>query len=660
MRTTVSSGEGSLSLSGHGLALLYAVLFAAAFIAALFFNGIRIEFFALSMALLALLLFAVLWRGYDHGMHVPATPVSITLTLFWTWLAITLLWSKVPYVSMVNFWWVGGAAFVFWITTLVPERRHFFPGVYLTVLAVGLALALLSIYQQLHLGMQAQSTFLTRNSHAALMCLIALPASSHFLQARGPGRPAIWTSRLLGLTLFVLYFSIALTSSRGVTLGLFVGLAVMTAMVFRHVPRSRLVVFFAIVLAAYLIANFALKGQVTDRLGTLMNLPTADPARFLIWEGAWRMLMDEPWWGVGLGTYWLQWPPYRHPDDISGGFYVHNDYLQIWIETGLPGLLLLLAVYVAVLIMFIRLVRHPKVRTAEIVESAGLFGGLLAIAAHTFFDFDLYIYPIQLAMGLVLGRLHALHLDCAQAPVITVLPAQKTSRRAYRAVAFLALLLLLFYFAALGGSAMLTYKARELAAQRKWVEASTAFSRATRLMPTSDITLTAHADLLRQAIIQLPRDAGERAVLFREALALLENAEKANPFRPQVFFVRALLYLQNADLAGPGSIGLAERAYATALARDPLAFWAREGYGKLLFQQGKLLEAKAVLEGGMAYQYGGPAVIGYYALVSRVLRETGEEKRAAALENEIKKMIQSQGVVPVVPRAIPGPSGRPN
>lgn len=658
MRTLVLFGRGGLSLAGYGVPALYAALFASAFVAALFFNGLHIEFFALSMVLLALLLFIVLWRSYDHGVHVPATPVSITLTLFWLWLAITLLWSKVPYVSMVNFWWVGAAVFVFWLTTLAPERRYFFPGVYIAVLAIGSVLALLSIYQQLHLGMQAQSTFLTRNSHAALMCLIAIPASSYFLRAHEPVRTAIWVSRLLGPVLFVLYFSIALTSSRGVTLGLFVGLAVMVAVVFRHVPRRRLVVFAAIVLVAYLIANFALKGQVTDRLGTLMDLPSADPARFLIWERSWRMLMDQPWWGVGLGTYWLQWPPYRHPDDISGGFYVHNDYLQIWIETGLPGLLLLLAVYVAVLIMFIRLVRNPNASKAEIVESAGLFGGLLAIAAHTFFDFDLYIYPIQLAMGLVLARLHMLYLARVQTTVVTAVPAQKASRRTYRAITFLVLLLLVFYFVALGGSAMFTYKARELAAQRKWVEASTAFSRATRLMPTSDITLTAHADLLRQAITQLPRDTSERAVLYREGLALLEKAEKANPFRPQIFFVRALLYLQNTDLAGPGSIELAERAYATALARDPLAFWAREGYGKLLFQQGKLLEAKAVLEGGMAYQYGRPAVISYYALVARVLRETGDERRAIALENEIKKMIQSQGAVPVVPSAILGPSGR--
>ena len=31
---------------------------------------------------------------------------------------------------------------------------------------------------------------------------------------------------------------------------------------------------------------------------------------------------------------------------MSAGFFVHNDYLQMWIETGLPGLLLFLGVWV--------------------------------------------------------------------------------------------------------------------------------------------------------------------------------------------------------------------------------------------------------------------------------------------------------------------------
>lgn len=628
-----------------------ALLFGLAFSASLFFNGVRIEYFAIAMGLLLILLLSALWRGYDQGLKIPKTSLAIALSLFWAWLAITQLWSPVPYVSMVNFWWVGSAVLVFWVMTLLPEQRLSSPGIHLVVLIIGLVLALLSIYQQLYVGIQAQSTFLTRNSHAALMCLIAVPASAHFLRAPGAARVAMWTTRLLVPALFVLYFSIALTSSRGATLGLLAGLAVMIAVVYRHVPRSRLAIFTAIVLVAYVAANILLKGGVAERLGTLMNPVTADLPRFLIWERAWRMLMDEPWWGVGLGTYWLHWPPYRHPDDMSGGFYVHNDYLQMWIETGLPGLLLLLAVYAAVVIAFVRLLRHARTDSPVTIEAAGLFGGLLAIAAHTFFDFDFYIHPIQLVMGLVLAQLHALYLSHVPAGSYVIEPARFAGRRAYRTISVLLVLLPLLYFAALGTSAVLSYQARALAVKGKWVEASNALWRAARLTPTSDLVLTSHADLFRQAITQLPRDAAERTTLYREAFALLEDAERANPLRPQVFVIRALLYQQNTDLAGPDWFERADRAYTAALKLDPLAYRAREAYARLLLAHGRSRQAREVLEGGLAYWYPSKAVAGYYLFAAEVRRQQGDAEGAVALTQKAAKLV-GQPLSPTVP--VPG------
>ncbi len=638
-----------------------ALVFALAFAASLFFNGMRIEYFALSLFILFLLLYIVLWRGYSRGLQFPKTPLAITLTLFWLWLAITQLWSPVPYVSMVNFWWVGGAVLVFWLMTLAPKDNHPFPGTYVVVLIIGIMLALLSFYQQLRLGAQAQSTFLTRNSHAGLMYLIAIPASGYFLLTQGRSRSAFWTSWLLGSVLFVLYFSIALTNSRGATVGLLMGLAVVLWLAYGRIPRTRLAVFLGIVVVAYVAANLQLQGEVANRLGTLAELTKADPARLLIWQQAWRMLMDAPRWGVGLGTYWLHWPPYRHPQDDSAGFYVHNDYLQIWIETGLPGLLLLLGIYVAVLVTFIRLLRHATRDSAVIIEAAGLFGGLLAIAVHTFFDFHLYIHPIQLVLGLVLARLHALYLAHVPAGVFVIQLVQWVGRRAYRVISFLVILAPLMYFAALGGSAMLTYKARDLMAQARWVDASETLSRAAQLMSTSDLVLVTHADLLRQAITQLPRGASERTILFREALVLLEDAEKQNPFRPQIFFIRGLLYNQNPDLAGGDWAALAERAYAAALKRDPLAFWARETYAGLLMWQGKSAQAKQILEEGADYQYLGTAAMNYFVFLARARRQAGEPERAAALEkkiNEITGRPVDSSVQPPMSHAKSKPSGK--
>lgn len=620
---------------------LAALAFASAFTASLFFNGVRIEYFALSLSTLFLLLYVVLWRGYSYGLQVPKTPLAITLTLFWLWLGVTQLWSPAPYVSMVNFWWVGGAIFVFWLISLAREPDHFFPGTYVAIGAIGVVLALLSAYQQLSLGVDAQSTFLTRNSHAGLMCLLAIPASGYFLMAYGITRSAIWTTWMLGPVLFALYFSLALTGSRGATLGLSMGLVLLVGFAYRRISRPRLIIFLAIVLMAFMAANFLLKGEVVARLGTLANLGTwanlgnVDAGRFLIWERAWQMLMDAPWWGVGLGTYWLHWPPYRNPLDSSAGFYVHNDYLQIWIETGLPGLLLLLAVCVTALITFTRLMRYCKMDPAVTLESAGLFGGLLAVAAHTFFDFDLYILPIQLVLGLVLIRLHALYLTHVPADIYVVQPAQWVGRRAYRIISFLVLLLPLMYFAALGGSVVLTYKARDLMTQARWVDASEMLSRAAQLMPTSDLIPITHADMLRQAITQLPRDVPERTTLFREALVLLEDAEKQNPLRPQIFFIRGLLYSQNPDLAGGDWAARAARAYATALKRDPLAFWARETYAGLLVWQGKSAQAKQILEEGADYRYLNTAAVSYLAFLARARRQAGEIERAMILEKRI-------------------------
>ncbi len=630
------------------------LLFGLAFVASLFFNGVRIEFFAVSMGLLLFLLLSALWRGYEPGLKIPKTLLAIALTLFWVWLAATLLWSPVPYVSTVNFWWVGSAVLVFWVMTLLPEERLSSSGIHMAVLAIGLMLALLSIYQQLSLNMQAQSTFLTRNSHAALMCLIAIPTSARFLRMSGSTPAATWASWLLISVLFVLYFSLALTSSRGATLGLVIGIAVMIAVIYRHVTRPRLVVLAGIVLLAYIAANFLLRGEVAMRLGTLADFTKADPGRFLIWERSWQMLLDAPWWGVGLGTYWLHWPPYRHPLDGSAGFYVHNDYLQIWIETGLPGLLLLLAVYGSVVITFVRLLRHVRLDTAVIIESAGLFGGLLAIATHTFFDFDFYIHPIQLVMGLALARLHALYLGHVPTKSVVVEPARFVGRRAYRTISALLVLLPLLYFAALGTSAVLTYQARELAMKAKWAEASNALSRAARLTPASDLILTSHADLFRQAMTQLPRDAKERVALYREALALLEDAERANPLRPQVLFIRALLYQQNTDLAGSEWVANAERAYVTALKLDPLAYRAREAYARFLLGQGRKQQAREALEGGIAYSYPGKAVAGYYLLTAEVRRQQGDEEGAAALKRKAAEVVGQPLNLPMpAPEMIP-------
>jgi O-antigen ligase len=611
-----------------GYPTLFALFFGGALVSSLFFNGTYIEYFALAGVLLTVLLLAVLWRGYNEGFRLPKTALALSLTLFWAWLALGLIWSRVPYVSMVNFWWVGSIALVFWLATLTPDIERCWQWASRAVFLVGLFLAGMALYQLLILGADPRSTFLSRNSHAAFLILVAIPASSYFLLAHQNLQRVI-----AGAALFILFLAIAVTGSRGVMLSLLIGAVVIVAVAWRRVPKGRLIEWFVIVAGAYLAANFFLHGWLAGRLGSVLAPGDAGHDRFLIWHGALKMALDAPWLGIGLGTFWLAWPPYRLPADSSAGFYVHNDYLQLWIETGLPGLLLLLAIEVSVLVLFVRALRNTKVETPVRLEMAGLVGGLMAIAFHSFFDFDLYIHPILLVIGLMLARLQYLDGLQQHTDPFMFAPSLRVGRRAYRAIIILLLLLPVLYFAALGFSARFTVQAREYATQGRWVEASAMLNRAWQLMPSSDMTLVIHAELLRQAIPALPPDAQkQRAVLYNEALMLLVTAEKVNPLRAQIYYIRGMLYQQNPDLAGPRSAEFAAENYRQTLRVDPRALWARMGYAQMLLAHGRLADARSVLDEGIGYWYlPEPQAFAYYSLTAQLRRRSGDHTGAAAL-----------------------------
>lgn len=627
-------------ISNLGYPALYASLFGVALMASLFFNGVNIEYFAIVFILLCLLFAVPLWQDHDRKFAIPIrSPLVISALLFLVWLGITLLWSPVGYISAANFWWVGSGCLVFLLTTLIFDHDKAWRSAFMGVLLLVFVLALMSLYQKFVLGLDPRSTFLTRNSHAAFLMLVVLSASGYYLHAPASqkyGRLLAWA---LGIFHFAAFFAIAITGSRGAALGLLLGAAVMTAIVYRAVPIRRLLTYWSLLIGAYLVADVALNGFVVGRLGSLSDIEAAGFDRYLIWRQAWRMLMESPWLGIGLGIYWLYWPPYRDPADASGGYYVHNDYLQIWIEAGLPGLLLLLAVYVSLAFLCVRALRFAPTDRPVRIEIAALFGALLAIAAHTFVDFNLYILPIQLVLGLVLVRLHALCLRHTGPGALMLRPSEWVSLGGYRLAIVLVTIIPLLYFSALGASAYLTSQARDIATRGDWAGASRQLTLASRLTPSWELVYVKHADLLRSAITFLPADSGrERGVLFQDALALLDSAERKNPVRPHIFFIRAALYQQNPDLAGEDWSARAQQAYATALRHDPLAYWAREAYGLLLVREHDLVRAREVLDVGAEYFYSGTATRGYFSLLASVRRLSGDEHGALAAEERFRQL----------------------
>lgn len=623
---------------------------------AVFFHGPQVPLLAGAQSLLIAWLTLSLGSRHSQGIRLPLTPISISLTLFWAWLGVSIAWSSVPTTSIFTFWWVASLPLAFWCYTLSPDHDRIW--LYLTrfVVGGGLLLSTFAMVQLFAWGELPRSTFVNIHSFAALIVLIALPLSAHFI-ANLEKRTKAETIYGLGTILGFFFFTVFITDGRGTSLSLALGVVTLAALSARHVGLRAISVLVGLLSVMFIAANLALRGRVSgNRLGTLIDPASAGYDRLLIWGGSWKMLTNDPWWGIGLGTYYLRWPPYRHPADQTLGFFVHNDYLQIWIEAGLPALLLLLGIFAGVLFLLVRFLRRKRVGAEQRSELVGLFCGLFAVALHSFFDFNFYILPTSILAGLMLGRFHQLVTDAKRDRMLVLKPARAMQVHAYMTIVALLALFPIAYLAASGISDHLYRRGFAFALEGQLQQADKAFARAERLLPSDDKILLMHADLYRHALGQLPKTAeSDRRALYETALTMLDEAQTANPYRPLIDTVRGHMFEENRDLAGAEWFAKAEAAYTRALTLNPRFFGPRMRYASLLLEQGRERDAYRVLEDGMLYwYYPENEVLAYYQLTARLARNQRNEARVSEIEHQISQLRQDIAnratVRPVMPQ----------
>lgn len=589
-----------------GIRVMIPILIVAALTASLLFIGTNIIVFSITLGLLIVAVTIVLWRAHGETINVPRSALTVSLTLFWLWLAVTLLWTPVMFVSTTMFWWLSALPLGFWFYTLQPVRTRAWPWLAGLSLLVGCGLVLTGAFQHLVRGETPQSAFLDVNIQAAMLMLMALPAGGYMLRAGTARRRDSRIIVLLGFSFLFLVYGLMLTRSRGGILAFFVGTVALFVMTVRHVPRKWLAIYTGLVAFAFLLADLswggALVGRMTD---TFQDIHHASTGRFTIWRESWRLLFEQsPFWGIGLGLYSLIWPPYRAPEDASGGYFVHNDYLQIWIETGLPGLLLLLAVLTSAAWAVWRTLRRDDLPSVVRVEIAGLAAGLFAIAAHSFVQYNFYVISTLLLGGLLFGRLQELAMP-SRGTALRVWrwrPNKYLSAAGYRLIVLVLALLPLGYFASIGISAYHLSRGNTLAAQSLFDEADRAFVVAQRFWPDSDVPLVARAGLYRAVLARGGSNDEQQSILFRGGEKLLAQAERLNPLRPDIFTLRAELYWQVPLLAGLDRNTKVAENYRHALMLNPRYYRARLGYAQFLFDQGREQEARNIINNGAGYR----------------------------------------------------------
>jgi len=181
-----------------------------------------------------------------------------------------------------------------------------------------------------------------------------------------------------------------------------------------------------LVLAAVLAVSWIGVHKVLQRFSGSQFTEVSAGKRASMRQDTWRIFLDHPVLGTGLGTLQLVFPPYESHYDGKIVNHTHNDYLEALAETGLLGGICCGWFLIVVLLKSARASGELGSSFVSALNLSGLLGcsGLLV---HSFVDFNLHI-PANALLFFV-----AAHLATASPqPSISGMPENGNPRRRSR------------------------------------------------------------------------------------------------------------------------------------------------------------------------------------------------------------------------------------
>jgi len=199
--------------------------------------------------------------------------------------------------------------------------------------------------------------------------------------------------RLFLVALFALVPIVALllSASRGGIVSFAVQMFILFLLLMIRRVRSKYVIAGGvIVLSAVMVVSWIGVTQVLARFSGIQNLEVSTGKREAMRRDTFRLFLDHPIIGTGLGTLEMVYPPYDSVYDGRVVNHAHNDYLEGLAETGIIGGLCCLW-FLGVLLL------NALKGMADLANSFGSvlnLSGLVAccgILVHSLVDFNLHI-----------------------------------------------------------------------------------------------------------------------------------------------------------------------------------------------------------------------------------------------------------------------------
>jgi O-antigen ligase len=217
-----------------------------------------------------------------------------------------------------------------------------------------------------------------------------------------------------------------LSASRGGMVATMVASGLVMALVFlrRHGSHQLAAIAALVILSAALVGWLGI-GQALDRFSSLRRLEVTEGRRSEMLHDSWRIFMDHPVSGVGLGSLRAVFPEYETLYDGNVVEHAHNDYVEVLAETGIVGGLCGASFFLLLLWgSWSRLAVAAE--SFELAYHIGAVGACTALLVHSLVDFNLHI-PSN-ALVFLLQCALATSLLTSRGPVFVLTDSPKRHR----------------------------------------------------------------------------------------------------------------------------------------------------------------------------------------------------------------------------------------
>lgn len=509
-----------------------------------------------------------------------------------TWLLYTFRLSVLPFVILCSYYLL---------------RKNDIASVFYVLVLVGLLDAFVTLYQSFSLGVSADGFFANRNNNAAFLNILMLPVLSVLiLEDSG-------VYKKLGLMAIVVVFLLCVLqiSSRGAYISLFISLSLLYGYAFYKKKY----------LSILAVSSFILVVMLVNGMHTEVELKTdfSSHSRWLLWISAIDMLKDASWYGLGNGMFHWVYPQYKIPDEQSLGLFVHNDYMQILLELGIPGLILFLSIFILVLLAF----RKMLVSRADIPNQALYFGMQLAIITvmiHSLVTFNFYMVSILLVLGVYIGLV--LKQAASQSPGLKEV-AGVSLTRTNLIVAMLVILVAVIQISRSGyaDGVLDSFLNKDLANSPIDMD-YVIYDQLGKIDPHR--YNYPMSKVWASIGMSVGKDASYRLEILKQSRLDINKAKKLNPYAVDVYLVEAQLEKGFSDVAGANWKAEAITKLEHALTINPGFIPVRMILAELLVKSDRAVEALGVLQDGLAYihRYG---YFNYYEIGTNIAKKVGDE-----------------------------------